>query len=627
MSARPGRRTFQRGEIDEVPPAFPRVDHVAKKRSNRHERHRTSTRPPAGRPPKQRPSGDLEDLPQLELLTGLDEVLRDPHPLALLSMASGIMTALDPRRKSPWGDTDPAMLSLAELCETFLDVGFRQTDALLLVLGAMGGDELLRGRIRRAVAERRHPVPSWLLRLDQVKPYRAVEMTHVLRDGDNVVIGVHLPGNRECSILVYIDHNMGTLVKDAFVLDRPLDEVVESWNEADPSSESEVGELSLADARARITPAIDAGAITFPPFESDTWPGCRPLVEWVVSMLPEGGRGYERPVWSEKDLARLSDDFFASDFARTLDNADHRALLESILWFGTDYGPGDPLRWSPVAVEILLADWIPRKLVAPADYLSKAPGLLRAFVRYCHAKRDIPSGLTRETLAAIDEYEPDYQEIIRTPRHQGAMALLERMGRLEGIDPDWDDGRSFEEYMLDVLAGAVGGVEALDRLGAEPLVDESFSWAGIPHDIRDRVTEVLTLVDGCCDILFDPEFRTASRRFLSRVSLADPEIFRRKGAPRTAAAAVCWVIGKANGSFGNYHGSDVLVKDLMAHFGLSGSVSQRAEVMLRAVGIEWSYGDIDLGDPALLTSGRRAWIVEQRDRYRKQLGELADGVG
>ena len=39
-------------------------------------------------------------------------------------------------------------------------------------------------------------------------------------------------------------------------------------------------------------------------------------------------------------------------------------MLSSLLWFGSGYGPGDPLRWSPTAVEILMLDWIPRKILA-----------------------------------------------------------------------------------------------------------------------------------------------------------------------------------------------------------------------------------------------------------------------
>ena len=69
-------------------------------------------------------------------------------------------------------------------------------------------------------------------------------------------------------------------------------------------------------------------------------------------------------------------------------------------------------------MEILLADWIPRKIIASPGQLSKAPALLRAFIRFCHAEREIRAALTDETLAAVDEWEPEYQRVIRSPRPQ-----------------------------------------------------------------------------------------------------------------------------------------------------------------------------------------------------------------
>jgi len=83
-----------------------------------------------------------------------------------------------------------------------------------------------------------------------------------------------------------------------------------------------------------------------------------------VRLLPEGGAGYVRPTWNETRKNKLAKRFFGSEFGQPLDDDDHRDLLDQFLWFGIDYGPGDPLRWSPVAVEILLADWIPRKIAA-----------------------------------------------------------------------------------------------------------------------------------------------------------------------------------------------------------------------------------------------------------------------
>ena len=71
----------------------------------------------------------------------------------------------------------------------------------------------------------------------------------------------------------------------------------------------------------------------------------------------------------------------------------------------------------------------------------------------------------------------------------------------------------------------VGGEEQLDRLTAEPLPDEPFDDQGIPDEIADRVAETLALVDRCCEELLDTEHRTAVRRLLHDVAIADPRGF------------------------------------------------------------------------------------------------------
>jgi len=189
----------------------------------------------------------------------------------------------------------------------------------------------------------------------------------------------------------------------------------------------------------------------FPPFETDTWPASRPLTEWLLRLMPEGGTGYVRPNWTKAAKKKLANRFFASEFGRPLDDAEQRDLLNEFLWFGTDYGPGDPMRWSPVAVEILLDDWIPRKIVADPEYLSRAPALLRAFIRFCHAERKIQPALTDETLAAVDEYEPEYQRVIRSPRPQGPMALLAAIGALGDEQPWLDEPHAAEPLPIDEL--------------------------------------------------------------------------------------------------------------------------------------------------------------------------------
>jgi Domain of unknown function (DUF6398) len=598
---------------------------VTQRRSRKgKDRTRRRTRPTEEPPPAPEGLPQEPSEPQdQELMQSIAAALDDRHPLALLDLISAVTSAVDPRRRDPFDQADENVATIDEVVESFLGVGLEQTSAALAVVAATTEDEVLRARIRRELAARQHPLPAWLRNL-AFEVTQVVEMTHVLGDGDDIILGVRLPSGYEFSLLVYIDHNVGTLVKDAFSIDQPVDGLLAKMRSGLLNEDQRVDPLDPADARARIEEAIEQGARTYPPFESDSWPGSRPLVEWVVRTLPLGGTGYVRPEWSENDVQALADDFFASEYGRPVDSEDGRGLLDNLLWFGTGYGPGDPLRWSPVAVEIVLEDWIPRKVMADVEYLSQAPDVLRAFVRYCHDRRGIRAGLTADTLQAIDRWEPGYQKAIRGPREQGPMAVLERMGALGQLsDPDavLGDDSVVPAFMLEMLGRAVGGEAELDRLDTQPLPDEPFGWEQLPGDIGGRVAEVLALCDAFCDAHMDVEFRTACRRFLSDVAARDPVIFRRKGAANRAAAAVCWVVGKANNAIGGYGLMEV--RELEAHFGVTGGVSQRAQVMLEAVGVvqrSQLFG-MDLGTPRYLTSRRRGEIVAQRAAQRARMAD------
>lgn len=585
------------------------------KRTPRQRRGPAKRRLSQGQPPQPQSPPQEPDL-----IGDVAAALADDHPLTLLFMVSSLLAALEPRQANPFDRTlEPALPTRDELIRTFLDVDLPETSALLAVITELSGDEIMRRRVRREIAKRVHALPGWLTDLSRATIDGVVEMVHVLGDGDNILIGVSLPGDFALSLVIYIDHNMGTLVKDAFAVPEPLDALIEHMRLA---SEDDVdttwAQLAPADARARILGAITRSSIAFPPVETDTWPACRPLVEWILGMLPAGGTGYQRPHWTDTTLAELTERFLASPFGAGLDNTDHRSLLSSVLRFGTAYGPGDPLRWSPVSVEILLIHWVPRKIADGAGYLAKLPDLLRAYIRFSHHERGIRGALTAHTLAAVDEYEPEYQRIIRSPRPPTPAALLSAMTALHTTGA-WPllEARppSLPEILLDPLRCAVGGEEALDKLDTAPLPDEPFVWEPIPTDIHERVAEVLQLIDRCCEELLDMECRTACRRYLSRAAAADPGIFRRRGRAQTAAAAICWGIGKANDLFGR----EMLVKDLIGHFGIAqGSVSQRSEPLLRAIGVDphRQYGEMNLGSPDYLTAGRRKEILALRDYYR-----------
>ena len=584
---------------------------MSKKKSDKHKKR-----------PQRKPTKHLravesqpdEDSPySQELMQSLRRALRADHPVHLLVAVSQMMTLTDPRMRNPFEPDDGSGATLDVLVDSFIDVDIAETTAALTLMRAFSPDELLSARLGKVLKGRRQPMPGWLDELDTLAIDRVVEMRHVLGDGDDYFLDVRFPTGELMTALVYVDHNLGTVVKDAFVVPEAFDAVQAVFHEQIDDPDTTFHETPGAEARAVITDAIDHGALLYPPLESDTWPGCRPLVEWLVRSLPEGGSARERPEWGDDELAALRAEFFASTYGKALDKADEHGLLEDFTWFSTEWGPGDPLRWSPVNVEMLLVDWIPRKIVAEVAYLAKAPAILRRFVEFCHERQGIRRELTDEVLDSVDHWEPEYQRLIRSSRPQGPAALA---AAVLGASGEIDEDMTFAEIMLESLESAVGSRFTLMNLDADPLPDEPFEWAGMPDDIHERVKEVLDLCDRCATELFDVEHRTAFRRFLSRAAVGDPAIFRRKGSAHRAAAAVCWAVGKANHSVA-YATSGLESQELLAWFGVKGSISQRAEVFLKAVGVDpyHQYGDMALGSPDYLVSSRRAAIIESRDRY------------
>lgn len=528
-----------------------------------------------------RPSPDGEP----DLLDDVRELLRAGDPVGVVMLASTIVSAIEPGPSLPFEDAQADDgPSLAELVDSFIDVPGLETTALLAALTVLVTDEVLRQHVRRELIQRGGPLPTGLDRLERLSIDRAVIATHVLGHVDILVVGVRTPDNQPLTIVVTVDHELGTLVADGFAYPGPAEAAVARLaDNGDP--DLTVADIDPADARARIDEAIEIGRITYPPVESDTWPACRPLVEWVLRALPEGGSGRVRPELDDGQQQEIARRFLASTHGRPHDHPDGQSLLATLLWYGCDYGTGDPLTWSPESVAILFDDWLPRKVIAEPDYLDLAPDLVRSFIRFAHEERGLQQSLTEDALEIVDALEPEYRRVIRTERPQGPAALMAAMGWPDQDVPAFGgpsgDPESLEDpafldsiegyhralvRILGRLAEAVGGEEALRDLSTDPLPDEPLDWNPVPEDVRDRVGEVLGLLDRCAGELFDVEFRTAVRRLLADIVAADAVMFRRGGRADTAAAAIAWIVGKANQLFDS-HGDGLSIGDLTDPFG------------------------------------------------------------
>ena len=168
-----------------------RLPSMAKRGRHPHNRRRQGKdkRPTRAAAGHRRGPGDLQADVRQQLASG--------EPLDFLAYVGTLLAAVDPRGENPF-ERDradgPERATLPTLTESFAEVSLPETTALLAALAELGPDELTRARARRALSARPHPLPDWLARLGEASVYRAVASTHVLGDGDNVLLGTRLPG-------------------------------------------------------------------------------------------------------------------------------------------------------------------------------------------------------------------------------------------------------------------------------------------------------------------------------------------------------------------------------------------------------------------------------------------------
>jgi hypothetical protein len=328
------------------------------------------------------------------------------HPLELLNLASMAINAAKP---DPLKCRCPSHLD--GILNALVGVRNRETTALLAVIAELLVDEpAAQLRCRLELAERGEQLPRWITALPRVDVYRAVRRTNAFGDVDEIVIGMRLDGGHELTIAVDIDHNLWSSVVDAGAVPQPIDEVLARV--AESSSDTDVFEMRLADARVWIEDALDK-----PPLapKTETWPLYRALVQWLVQRLPDGGE-HRSPAGDWESDREVCDGFFATSSAAPFSEASHRQLLLELF----ETGAGDPLRWSPARVEHAIGGTVYVDEFIPLEVALDAPDLLRAFIPHAHAQSGIRDELTSRTLAMVDALRSSYKrEVLRQAEYWG----------------------------------------------------------------------------------------------------------------------------------------------------------------------------------------------------------------
>jgi hypothetical protein len=429
--------------------------------------------------------------------------------------------------------------------------------------------------------------PAWAAQVGRAVVTEAWLMSHVLGDGDNVMLACRYPDGREHTLVVYIDHNLGTLVKDAFV--GPPD-VVKQFRELVDDDDTTIEPIEPADAAARIRPAAELSSITVPPIETDMWPAMRALLDARLATVPANGSPPQRPDLSEAERDRLIDDFLAADEGNPWrDDPEAVGITHQLVWFRCDHGDGRPLRWSTVVVEMLLTDWFPRKVAGPASMHAKVPDALRSWIRFAGRTSAVPPRLVNDTLAAVDELAEDFHA--RSPNPESWGAARSTVQQMLELGVDLTDP--------DAVISHLEGQRASGALAGAPA--EAFEWRGISSGLRHRVEEVLGHCDRVCAEVLDAEYTTLCRRSVAKLARKRPSPLA-QGDTRIWAGGVLYAVGQVNFLFDPSTRPHVTGSDPAAVVGVNPStIGQKAKAVPDATGIR------ELG-PEIMRSDLRAYF-------------------
>lgn len=161
-----------------------------------------------------------------------------------------------------------------------------------------------------------------------------------------------------------------------------------------------------------------------------------PLVRARLRLLP-APRPVERRETPDREREALVAAFGISPEASGLAQAGPGPAADLARWFidfACDYGAGDPLRWSPIAVETLLADWLPRKAILEPAEIEALPEVLRRFVRFSAPRKGLAEGLVAETLDAVDLFARDFVEGMADDYRAGPAKQILAGLRASGVD-------------------------------------------------------------------------------------------------------------------------------------------------------------------------------------------------
>ncbi len=274
-----------------------------------------------------------------------------------------------PGEASPGGASDYALAHGAPLIRAIARLGGRGARVALRAIARVDDGELgvRAGELAERLGDRDGLLPSWIEDVGEAEILRsAVVREEIFDDGFTVFIEACHGGRDRHAVGIYIDNNLGVMAKDALLTDSI--ERVEEIMRKNPSSNC--GELKLEPLDPRVAAGHVYAAIRLTDLTMHAPVGDDYACLRAFALLRADGAPGPHVEPQHSDIApaerrRLRDEFLSSPEGREFAADSDEAYIASLaIDFCADCVDGRPLRWSPVVVELFMANWMPLKALA-----------------------------------------------------------------------------------------------------------------------------------------------------------------------------------------------------------------------------------------------------------------------
>ncbi|HLK01528.1 MAG TPA: hypothetical protein VKU39_16705 [Streptosporangiaceae bacterium] len=449
----------------------------------------------------------------------------DPELMRLIGNVSELWTALadgDVLQAEIWTARRcgvPSEMNVDEDKSDALFLGMakqdgRQEGAALLRLLMLTGSPAIKRRARDALGEltARGVYPaSWVTEAGKPEPVRASRVHDVFGDWEDVYVTYRYAKGEH------------TLIARLFLFDLPVVRLLE-LTETEPDLSvrgpfEAVQDISLADARARLEPALLRSETSYHAL-SPAFQALLPVARSRLRRLPAGDAASAR-LYSGDDRAALVRDFLASPHAAEAVTADEPSarMWAEILTAWSSRLPGlPPLQAGPLTLRQVLEVHVPCTYPVTAEQFEHMPDAVTAWARWSAAQRGLDEdhlldGLPQALSSARWLYDnnrdaAEQRSYIADVVTAGAdVAELRRVWdvRMIVVPPAEDREKRFSVQELDVhdpearaayLEAEFGGCSLDDSLGRDEFlgavrqVAEEL-WHGKPEGSRARALALL----------------------------------------------------------------------------------------------------------------------------------------